>query len=109
MPKYKALHTIGVAHLLGSHQIQNADGLIPNGAKLELSEELVNLIGADSFEKVDATSEEKPMSEEVKPTEPIPAVQPDAVAPDQTPAPTEGAPVTPETPVTPPTEPIPAA
>lgn len=99
MPKVKALYTIGVNRLLGSHAIPNVAGIIPNGAVLELSEEIINLIGADSFEVV--ANEETKMSEELK-TEVTPEVTPvvetEVVTPVvdvNTPA-VEVAPVTPE-------------
>ena len=83
MPKVKAIHTIGVAHLLGSYSIQNADGVIPNGAKLELSEELIDLIGRDSFEPVAAEESNKNMSEETTPTPETPVVPETPVTPEE--------------------------
>ncbi len=100
MPKVKALHSIGVGHLLGSHSIDHVGGIIPNKKVLELSEELINLIGAESFESV--ATEETKMSEEVQ--TPVTPETP-VVQPEQTPVqesetlPVESTePVTPETP-----------
>ena len=61
---YKALHTIGVANLLSTHVIPNTDGVILNGAVVELEEDVAQLIGLESFEEVDAPEKEKTMSEE---------------------------------------------
>jgi outer membrane biosynthesis protein TonB len=95
MPKVKALFSIGVGRLLGSHSLPHVDGVIPNGKILDLTDELIELIGADSFEKV--TGEETTMPEETKPTETTPEVTP---TPETTPAET-----TPETVPTPETTP----
>lgn len=100
MPKVKALHSIGVAQLLGSHGIPNADGIIPNGAKLELSDEQIELIGNDSFEPVSAEETPKNMSEETTPVtlESQPEQTPVTPETDTLPTPdasTETTPVTP--------------
>jgi hypothetical protein len=100
MPKVKALYSVGVARLLGTYTIPNVGGVIPYGQIIELSEELIELIGADSFELV-AEEKEKTMSEETKvettpetPASTETSVVPNApVAPKATPADT----TTPET------------
>lgn len=84
---YKALHTIGVGNLVGEHSdIPAVDGAIRVGAVVELSDELLALIGPDSFEETEAPKDTSMSEETNTPETPVTPEAPASEGSEATPA-----------------------